>query len=302
MGWEKWIKRLLGFITLATTLTLITACVWWKWRQASRPKREDLTQSLFTGVTYHRMTRESPNKLLIHVVEINILMNPIKEMVITPPDHSRGLEHRAMTTSAFARIQDTDLATNGSYFRPFHSNTPFDYYPHNGDPVDIFSTAVYDGKQYSKKEEYGNRHILCWQNQGLIIVPDGEIPEGVEFAIPGGIQLIRNGELWKEGPKHQRMYTPRTAIGWNMNQSIVWLVTVDGRQEDYSKGMLVIELASLMKELGAFNSLALDGGGSSTLVAKVEGKQRVLNAPFHTRVPMRERPVANHLGFRLSQR
>ena len=87
-----------------------------------------------------------------------------------------------------------------------------------------------------------------------------------------------------------------------MDQSIVWLVTVDGRQEDYSKGMLVIELASLMKELGAFNSLALDGGGSSTLVAKVEGKQRVLNAPFHTRVPMRERPVANHLGFRLSQK
>jgi hypothetical protein len=27
-----------------------------------------------------------------------------------------------------------------------------------------------------------------------------------------------------------------------------------------------------------------------------DGKAKVLNSPIHTRVPMRQRPVANHLG------
>ncbi|MEM9073198.1 MAG: phosphodiester glycosidase family protein, partial [Myxococcota bacterium] len=39
--------------------------------------------------------------------------------------------------------------------------------------------------------------------------------------------------------------------------------------------------------------LNLDGGGSSTLVIR----QRVMNAPIHTRLPMRQRPVPVVLGF-----
>ena len=27
------------------------------------------------------------------------------------------------------------------------------------------------------------------------------------------------------------------------------------------------------------------------------GNARVMNAPFHTRIPMRERPVATHIGI-----
>ena len=37
-------------------------------------------------------------------------------------------------------------------------------------------------------------------------------------------------------------------------------------------------------------------GESSTLVMMKDGKVRALNAPIHKRIPMWNRPVANHLG------
>ena len=50
--------------------------------------------------------------------------------------------------------------------------------------------------------------------------------------------------------------------------------------------------------LGCDRSINLDGGGSSTLSVWQDNKVRVLNAPIHTKVPLRERPIANHLGFK----
>jgi exopolysaccharide biosynthesis protein len=80
---------------------------------------------------------------------------------------------------------------------------------------------------------------------------------------------------------------PRTAIGWNSDQSLVWMVVVDGRQE-HSVGMSLQELSTFFLKLGASVALNLDGGGSSTIVAK--GK--VLNSPSD---PTGERRVTNAL-------
>jgi hypothetical protein len=55
-----------------------------------------------------------------------------------------------------------------------------------------------------------------------------------------------------------------------------------------------------LAKLGVYNAINLDGGGSTTLVLAnpdKEGKPKTLNAPTHTKIPMRDRPVANHLGF-----
>ena len=41
----------------------------------------------------------------------------------------------------------------------------------------------------------------------------------------------------------------------------------------------------------------LDGGGSTSIaIDDGRGGVRLLNSPIHTRIPWRERPVANHLG------
>ena len=60
--------------------------------------------------------------------------------------------------------------------------------------------------------------------------------------------------------------------------------------------MTLSELAGIAVELEADRALNLDGGGSSTLVIADSKGTKVLNSPIHTRVPTRQRPVANHLG------
>ncbi|NER83080.1 MAG: phosphodiester glycosidase family protein, partial [Leptolyngbya sp. SIO1D8] len=78
----------------------------------------------------------------------------------------------------------------------------------------------------------------------------------------------------------------------------LWLIVVDGKQRHYSHGITLSQLAQIATDLGADAALNLDGGGSTTLVTATPEGAAILNAPTHTRLPMRERPVANQLGFR----
>jgi exopolysaccharide biosynthesis protein len=90
---------------------------------------------------------------------------------------------------------------------------------------------------------------------------------------------------------------PRTAIGINRNGRYLYLLVVDGRQPFYSDGATFLELADLLVDQGAFFAMALDGGGSSTMVIQGEnGEPVILNSPIDNYIPGRERPVANHFG------
>ena len=80
---------------------------------------------------------------------------------------------------------------------------------------------------------------------------------------------------------------PRSAVGISRDRKTLWLVTVDGRAER-SVGMTLVELADALRQLGAWDALNFDGGGSTTLV--IDG--RVVNTPSD---PTGERPVGNAL-------
>ena len=110
-------------------------------------------------------------------------------------------------------------------------------------------------------------------------------------AIGGGPVIVREGAACIE--YQQENFTasfaqqrhPRTAVGIDGRRLV--LVAVDGRQEPYSVGMTLDELAALMVELGCKDALNLDGGGSTTIW--VRGK--VSNSPSDGT----ERAVANSL-------
>ena len=92
---------------------------------------------------------------------------------------------------------------------------------------------------------------------------------------------------------------PRTAIGLDERELRLFVFVVDGRQPRYSAGLALRELAEVAIRAGARDVVNLDGGGSSALVAEDgAGKVRQLSTPIHTRIPGRERPIANHLGIR----
>ncbi|PRX47269.1 calcineurin-like phosphoesterase family protein [Prauserella shujinwangii] len=110
-------------------------------------------------------------------------------------------------------------------------------------------------------------------------------------AVGGNKVLLRDGEIQ---PVDAVTAHPRTAVGFSADGTRLWLVTVDGRQAD-SRGMTELELARHLKSLGADDALNLDGGGSSTLLARERGERdaSVRNAPSDGG----ERPVPNGLGF-----
>ena len=240
---------------------------------------------------------------MIHIVEIDLTDVELEEIIITPPNSSKGLEHLADFTSEFARRNQVDLAINGSFYTPCHTHRVWDFYPQQGEPVDVFATAVYDGVQYSNPEEKGRkRHVLYWEDKRFKTFPDGEIPNGVQFALPGGDLLVKNGKAEPLAFRRKESFAPRSGIGWDREGKKIWLIAVDGRQPRYSVGTNLQEFAQLFVDLGAEEALNLDGGGSSTLVALRKGKHKVLNAPIHRRIPMNERPVPNHLGLKLKLR
>lgn len=88
---------------------------------------------------------------------------------------------------------------------------------------------------------------------------------------------------------------PRTAVGVSGDGRRIWLVTVDGRQPEYSVGMSLLETANLLRDLGAVEAINLDGGGSTAMVIRDPrtGTLRVTNRPSDAEG---ERAVGNSLA------
>jgi len=123
------------------------------------------------------------------------------------------------------------------------------------------------------------------------------LKERVSWAVAGGPRLVRNGQIatseieaWGNGSFAAGRH-PRTAVGFSADSALVYLVTVDGRQPDYSQGMTLMELAEFLVQLGVHQALNLDGGGSTTMV--INGK--VVNRPAEDG---EERPITNAIIVR----
>jgi len=111
------------------------------------------------------------------------------------------------------------------------------------------------------------------------------------MAVGGSVQLIRSRTVLT---KDNSELHPRTAIGIDRDLRLLHLVVVDGRSES-SSGQTLLQLANLLRSLGDDAAINLDGGGSSTMVAKdPAGLLGVRNSPSDGS----QREVPNGLGFR----
>ncbi len=96
------------------------------------------------------------------------------------------------------------------------------------------------------------------------------------FAISGESILLRDRKI---AVRDDRFLHPRTAVGIDRDTGEILLLVVDGRQP-HSRGYTMVELARMMKRLGAEAALNLDGGGSTTMVGRDRaGDVRLLNRP-----------------------
>jgi hypothetical protein len=264
-------------------------------RVPTRPPQADQKLELFSGVTYLRDARTEPRPLMVHVATVDLTAPGIR-VLVTPGGGAGELEFPARTTSDFLTGFDLQLAINGSFFEPFHEDTPWDYYPHSGDPTDVNGLSISDGVTYSADD--GWHPVLCVSAGNHAQISNAGCPAGTPQALAGGNLIVDDGV--SIAPKDKNYYTdlhPRTAVAVDERGETLWLIVVDGRQRGYSEGVTVAELADIAVEFGVYRALNLDGGGSTTMVAEGSQGPHTLNSPIHTRIPMRQRPVANHLGI-----
>jgi hypothetical protein len=110
------------------------------------------------------------------------------------------------------------------------------------------------------------------------------------FAI-GGFPVLRDGQPL--AGLDNRTAATRTAAGFDASGRTLYLLALDGSAES-GAGLTIAELASVMRKSGADSALNLDGGGSTTLVARDPGAHAVTvrNHPSAGA----ERPVPNAIG------
>jgi len=129
-----------------------------------------------------------------------------------------------------------------------------------------------------------------------ISTPSAVVPfdaSWMQGVVSGHPQVVKNGVSYQDPPNSSFCTTrhPRTAVGLSQDGKTLYVAVIDGRQTGFSVGMKCSEVGTLLKGLGAYNALNLDGGGSSAMWVSGSG---VVNSPSDgsTRV------VANHLGIK----
>ena len=101
----------------------------------------------------------------------------------------------------------------------------------------------------------------------------------MQTAVGGGPALIQNADI-KITNNEERKFTgnaindkhPRTAMGYTKEGKLIILV-VQGRYPGVAEGASLIQKAKILQDLGCWEALNLDGGGSSCLL--VNGKETI---------------------------
>jgi exopolysaccharide biosynthesis protein len=209
----------------------------------------------------------------VHIVLVELNKQSI-DLMVTPRE---GL---GQTTSNFLESYGLQLAING------------DGWVNINDPIGF---AVSDGEVYS--EDAGTPTIYILKN-GRVKV-GGILPEKqIQHAISGSHLLVRNGQVdpdirnCTQPDVYCEHLRPRTSIGISAGNYLI-IVLVEGPPSDPRAALTLEELAKLHILLGSVDAIAMDGGGSTTLVIDRGDGAEILNSPTDGS----ERTVSNHLGI-----
>ena len=93
----------------------------------------------------------------------------------------------------------------------------------------------------------------------------------IHAAINGRQLLVVDGVAQKASQGNNVPAAPRTALGFSRDGGRMFLLSADGRQPAFAEGLGLDELANMMVDLGAYRAVNLDGGGSTTILAREPG-------------------------------
>lgn len=246
-------------------------------------------QPLFQGVTYFRDERAEPRPLVLHVVTVD-LTAPGISLFVTPGDTPGSPDVLPRRTSAALANYGLQVAVNANYYIADGAGGLLAFLFPGRNPLRLLGLAVSGGVTYAL--EPARFPVLAVAADRRVTI--GAPPEaGVMYAAAGDRVLLAAGQARSHAGQPQ----PRTAVALDEAGETLILVVVDGRRPGISEGVNFVELAAIIQQYGGWDAINLDGGGSSTLAVQgPDGAPRLLNTPIDSRIPGRERPVANHLG------
>ena len=123
-----------------------------------------------------------------------------------------------------------------------------------------------------------SKHVFG-QPVDLVEIPAGEY-EGCTWVVGGYDVIVDDYKVNKNchTDNSGSANAPRTFIGFK-EDGTGFLCVVDGRQSGYSIGITVNQEAELASVLGAQYALELDGGGSSTVIVRINDELTLRNKP-----------------------
>ena len=303
---------------IAVVLLILTSCACSAPEQIARPRIPDSLQLSWQPVD--SLNRLLPDGVRLFAAADTLLplrawyvrIDEDDPAIATNVALARDTTDLRATTSDFASDYDACVAVNGGYFRM--DAVPTEHVGLllvDGVMIDSATTTVMrEGVAYPTARAglglLGEEVSITWVDADgpVLYALDAPVPNRpdapadarpanrhpwlVTDALSAGPMLLQHGALNVTADEEVFFGTsipsthPRTAAGITANGDLIVMV-VDGRQHA-SRGVNLVELAYLMRQVGAIHALNLDGGGSSTLVVQGQLVNRPTGGTFQREV------------------
>lgn len=222
-----------------------------------------------TGVYHISLKLKEPRLMKVNILRIDLKTRGLyftatardpdwgKPMPDYPSKTIRARRKRTRDFMDDARKNGINMivASNASPWSPFTKPWNHKY----GDPGGL---NILDGVVVS---EHPTRAVFVVYKDGtpaIVSKVPAQDHSRIKIAVSGFAITASNGKLMKpDKPLH-----PRTAYGISADKRFLYLMTVDGRQKNWSLGCTQRETGELLMAAGAWNVINMDGGGSSTLI------------------------------------
>ena len=275
---KKFIPLLLAFFLLPGVFSPLQGAMA---LEGSFDWKSPAVQKLRSGVDYVTMELKAPRLMKLAAVRVD-LTAPGLRFKMTPRAENWGkpmsdvpqytIRTRRITCRKFmeesvARGENMCIVINGSPWGPWQS-------PWNHPYADGQGLLVDNGTLVAPP-----RH----RRPGFIVKKDGTYAlagfkntddiSHIKHAISGFSQVLAKGKIID---KNDKRHAPRTGFGMTADCKTLYILVADGRQPGYSMGLSTWEVAEMLRYLGAYDGLNMDGGGSTTLYIRDKDGMRNL--------------------------
>ncbi len=189
-------------------------------------------------------------------------------------------DHKMVRTSKMAAAHNGVAAINGSYYDMKHG-TSVCFHKIDDQVIDWTGRSELGARvNGAVRTRDGKLEILDWSLQA-----EETYKENKGTVLASGPIMMQDGRV-ADFSKCSRGFIetkhPRSAI-YTTRKGKVVMITVDGRAKGNSIGVSIPEFAHLVRVLGAYDAINLDGGGSTTLWMKGADNDGILNHPSDNR-------------------